>query len=144
MAVELAGCSHHFAEPAFVGQPPSALVEVTEPPPPGRVEFIPQRPTRTAVWVDGEWSWRRRKWAWLAGRWVEAPPGAKYSLWAFVRGPDGRLWVAAGAWRDAKGAVLEAPQPLVSARVTSSEVINAAGVLENTGRTLSAAPKEGD
>src|SRR5438105_3240157 len=104
-------CSHTLAHPPYGSQPQSALAEVGLPPPPGRVEVLPPRPTETSVWVDGEWLWRRGRWAWLPGRWLQRPAGAIFAPWVFVRGPDGRLWYAAGSWRDAAGLPTAAPRP---------------------------------
>jgi hypothetical protein len=133
----LAACSGRLAHPPYVAQPSGALVEVVMPPPPGRVEVVPERPRADAVWIDGEWTWKRRRWAWTAGRWVEAPPGAAFSPWVFERGLDGRLWVAPGVWRarDASGTVVAPPEPLVSAKVDSAAVVNASGITEQTGTT---------
>jgi hypothetical protein len=111
-------------------------VQVTAPPPPGRIEVVPRSPSAAGVWVDGEWVWRRGRWAWLPGRWVEASKGASFSPSAFVRGADGRLWYAPGLWRDANGSTLDAPRTLTSAVVGSNEVVNASGSTENTGPTL--------
>jgi hypothetical protein len=131
-----AGCSPTLAHPPYAPQPQSALVEVGMPLPPGRVETIPRRPSDATVWIDGEWAWRRGRWAWLPGRWVEPPTRATFSPWAFVRGADGRLWYAPGAWRDAGRALVQAPPPLGTAIVGSAEVVNANGTTENTGATL--------
>src|SRR5476649_2210822 len=87
-------CSSSLRHPPYAPQAQSALVEVTLPPPPGRVEAIPASPTPSAVWVDGEWRWRRQRWGWQPGYWAEPPKDAKFSPWAFVRGVDGRFWVA--------------------------------------------------
>lgn len=135
-AIAPAACTESISHPAYAPQPTSALVEVQIPPPPGRVEAIPDRPTKgDIVWVDGEWSWHRSRWAWKPGRWVEPPAGGKFLPWVFVRGPDGRLWYAAGGWRDAKGAALD-PPALAVARVDAVEVVNASGDTQTTGPTL--------
>ena len=139
----LAGCSGRFPRPPFSPQPTSALVEVTVPPPPARVEAIPASPNSDAAWIDGEWTWRRARWAWLPGRWVVPPPRETFSPWVVVRGSDGRLWHAPGAWRDAKGNAADAPAPVAVAVVTSAQVVNASGVTELTGRTLKSTLKPG-
>jgi hypothetical protein len=115
-------------------------VAVDVPPPPGRVETIPQQPVG-AVWVDGEWSWRRLRWAWSPGRWVAAPPGSTFSPWAFTRGPDGSLWYAPGTWHDAKGAAIDAPAAISVAQADTVEVVNASGDVESTGPTLRSRPR---
>jgi hypothetical protein len=133
LGVLVAGCSASVRHPAYAPQPGSALMEVTAPPPPARVEMVPARPTADAVWVDGEWTWRRGRWAWTLGRWVIAPSGGAFSPWVFERGPDGRLWYAPGVWRDGKGAPLDPPVALASATAEASAVVNAEGTVEITG-----------
>lgn len=134
------GCGGHFPRPPYSGQPASALVELRETPPPARVESVPPAPKATAVWIDGEWTWRRARWAWQPGRWVEPPPDQTFSPWVVVRGVDGRVWMAPGTWRDAKGNPVDGPTPLASASVESQPVVNAGGETEVTGRTLRASP----
>jgi hypothetical protein len=136
VVLSLAACTESVAHPPYAPQPTNALVEVDLPPPPGRVESIPERPSkRDVVWVDGEWTWHRARWAWKPGRWVATPAGGKFMPWVFVRGPDGRLWYAPGAWRDAKGAAVD-PPALAVAQVDAVEVVNASGDTETTGPTL--------
>jgi hypothetical protein len=133
-----AGCGGSVPHPTYVAQPQAALTAVDLPPPPGRVEVMPAMPVTPpgAVWVDGEWTWRRSRWAWSPGRWVIAPRGAKFSPWVFARAPDGTLWVAPGVWRDAAGAIIEAPPPISLAQADTVEVVNASGDIETTGPTL--------
>jgi hypothetical protein len=130
------GCAGRFPSPPFSAQPTSALVELREPPPPARVELVPQRPKRLAVWIDGEWQWRRARWAWLPGRWVIPPEGATFSPWVVVRGVDGKLWLAGGTWRDAHGNAVDSPSSLALAVVDSGQVVNASGTIEPTSRNL--------
>lgn len=129
------GCSSGLRHPPYAPQPPSALLEVTLPPPPGRVESVPAAPTRDAVWVDGEWRWRRHKWGWQPGYWAVAPKDAKFSPWVFVRGLDGRFWSAPGTWRDSKGAQVPMPPTLGVAKVEAAEIVNAVGETENVAST---------
>ncbi|HEY4014336.1 MAG TPA: YXWGXW repeat-containing protein [Polyangiaceae bacterium] len=136
--------SHTLAHPPYSSQPQSALVEVGAPLPPGRVEAVPPRPSAGAVWVDGEWLWRRERWAWRPGRWVDPPLDSTFSPAEFVRGADGRLWYAAGAWRDADGGTLESPAPIRSATVGVADVVNASGAIETTGATLRREPRSRD
>lgn len=113
-------------------------MEVSATPPPGRIEVIPPRPNRSAVWIDGEWSWHRQRWAWVEGRWVDPPPAASFSPWVFERGTDGRMWYAPGIWRRADGAPIDPPPPLASAHVEPTQIVNASGAVETTGPTRSA------
>ena len=131
----LVGCAGPLPHPTYVAQPRDALVEVSRPPPPARVESVPPRPDAKAVWLDGEWTWRRGRWAWLIGRWVVPPPGASFSPWVFVRGLDGSLYYAPGVWRDAKGEV-DPPPALARAEVESNVIVDADGVVEPTGPTV--------
>ncbi len=143
LATALAGaCTPAMPRPPYTAQPSSALVEVTRPPPPARVEIVPTRPRQDAVWLDGEWLWRRGRWAWLSGRWVVAPAGAAFSVWSFVRGPDGRLWYAPGEWRDAHQTIVDPPAPLAMALVEGGAVVDADGRTETTGPILRERPHE--
>jgi hypothetical protein len=113
-AVVLAGAalacgSKRLPEPAYVGHPTSALVQVPYPPPPARVEFIPDKPNDEAVWIDGEWVWQGRRYGWKPGRWVVPPREAAFAPWTAVRDMLGTLYVAEGAWRDRKGNELPPP-----------------------------------
>jgi hypothetical protein len=125
-------CAPSLTHPTFAPQATSSLVEVDQAPPPARVEVVPARPSKQAVWVDGEWIWRRGRWAWLTGRWVAPPPGAVFSAWVFVRGADGRLWSAPGGWHDASGGPLDL-KALAMASVEGGAVVDADGTTETTG-----------
>lgn len=136
------GCARSLPHPRYMAQPSSALVEVSRPWPPARVEVIPARPREGAVWVDGEWIWRRGRWAWLAGRWVMAAAGTAFSPSVFVRGADGRLWYAPGEWRDEQHAAVDPPAPLAFAAVEAGVVVHADGRPEPTGPILHERPHE--
>jgi hypothetical protein len=69
---------------------------------------------------------------------VEVPPDETYSPWVVVRGVDGKLWMASGTWRDAKGNPVDEPTPLALGVVDTGQVVNASGSIEPTGRTLKA------
>jgi hypothetical protein len=134
----VAGCATAaIPHPTYAPQPTSALNPISHEPPPARIETIPARPASPAgtVWVDGEWSWHRRRWRWTPGRWVAPPEGATYSPWVTVRGPDGQLYFAQAEWRDAKGAVIPAPKALSTAAVESGAVVDAEGEMERTTLT---------
>lgn len=90
------------------------------------------------MWLDGEWTWRGRKWWWNPGRWLVPVAGAKYSPWCTVRAPDGTLYFAPAAWRDAKGAELDEPKALAVALVDSGVVVDPSGDME---RTMVTTPK---
>jgi hypothetical protein len=141
LCVLACACAPSLGHLTYAPQPSSSLESVDQPPPPARVEIVPARPSGQAVWVDGEWLWRRGRWAWLTGRWVAPPPGAVFSAWVFTRGEDGRLWYAPGAWRDARGAVLELV-PLARASVEAGALVDADGTTETTGPILRDRPHE--
>jgi len=113
--------------PAYVGQPTEALAQVDYPPPPARVEQVPETPKDDAVWVDGEWTWQGRRWAWKQGRWLLPPANAKFSPWTSTRDSSGNLFVAEGKWRDPKGNELPDPEPLATARTRAGGVVSPEG-----------------
>jgi hypothetical protein len=131
-----AACSRTLPHPSYVPQPARALVEVNAPAPPGRIEEIPPQPNRAAVWVDGEWSRRRERWAWLPGEWVNPPKEWRLAPWVFERAPDGRMWYAPSTWYDASGTAQAEPPALSLARVEETLVVNPSGIGEATGPVL--------
>lgn len=113
--------------PSYVGQPQDALVQVPYPPPPARVEFVPESPDGDAVWVDGEWVWQGRRYAWKPGRWVRPPSGAAFAPWATVRDSMGSLYIAEGTWRTRDGKELPPPEPLRTARPSAGAITDKEG-----------------
>jgi hypothetical protein len=118
--------------PDYTGQPTTALVEVPYPPPPARVEAVPEPPSERAVWIDGEWIWKRR-WSWKAGRWVVPPPGARYAPWTTVRDRTGTLYFAAGTWRDERGADVAEPPPVGAGNAAPVTVVDPEGETVSQG-----------
>jgi hypothetical protein len=90
-------------------------MDVPYPPPAAHVEAVPSKPSKTALWVDGQWSWDGERWAWSPGGWVEPPPDARLARWQLRLQPDGQLKFAAASWRDASGRELRPPHVLVRA-----------------------------
>jgi hypothetical protein len=88
-------------------------------PPP--VEIIPAQPNKGAVWVDGTWDWGKERYRWTPGAWVYPPAGAKHARWLVVRREDGQLFFAKSSWKDATGAALPEPTPLVRARSRATD-----------------------
>ncbi len=115
--------------PTYVGQPTSALQEAAYPPPPARVEHIPDLPKEKegAVWIDGEWTWQGRRWAWKQGRWVMPPSGGRFSPWTSTRDKTGLYYVAEGKWRDAQGRELPDPTPVALGHTRSGPVTDPEG-----------------
>jgi hypothetical protein len=96
-------------------------VEVPYPPPAALVEVVPERPDRSAVWVDGYWVWRGRSYVWQRGGWVHAPDGAAYASWQANLAQDGRLLFAPGTWYDDKRQRLDPPSVLEAARTPPNQ-----------------------
>lgn len=90
------------------------------------------------MWLDGEWTLKRGRWAWRVGRWVVPPKGAVYSPWTFVRALDGSIFFAPGAFWDADGKAVLEPPPLALAKAGTVAVIDPEGNTASTGRTLAA------
>lgn len=128
--------------PPMTPHPTSALVEVPYPPPPARVETVPEPPKDDAVWVDGEWVWQGGRWAWRAGRWVVVPPGVAFAPWTTVRASNGVLYAAEGVFRDAKGNAIPEPAPLASGRPRGGAVVDPEG--DTVPATPPAAPTTPD
>lgn len=132
-------CGGSLPHPPLIPQPADALVPVDTLPPPARVEYVPPRPPVSgAVWVDGEWTLHRGRWAWKVGRWLVTPPAARYAPWACVRASDGALYFASGAFRDMSGKLVDEPVPLAVAKADAVAVVEPDGLTALTGRTLRA------
>jgi hypothetical protein len=132
-ALAALGCGSPLPEPPVAPQPESAYVPVPFPPPPARPEYLPKRPSPTAVWVDGEWQWMRRRWTWVYGRWVEPPAGVSFARSSWRRDSSGQLHYAPGRWRDSDGAVVAEPRPLALANADEGDVIEDVGIVEDVG-----------
>jgi len=113
LALTIASCGGGVPRPP-IRVPPDVYVEVPYPPPPARVELIPDRPRTDAVWIDGGWSWIAGGWVWLPGAWIVPPPGAWYAPWAIDRASDGRLFFSPSSWRAADGRRIPAPAVVAS------------------------------
>lgn len=129
-------CSSGLPRPPYAPQKTDALVPVPFPPPPARVEFVPDRPNSDCVWIDGEWEWTGRVWTWKRGRWVEPVPYTTFSPWTTVRGSDGVLYLASGTWRDTKGNEVQAPRAIAYGKPTAGALVDSEGVSEHTGRNI--------
>lgn len=118
----------------------TALTQIDTGPPPGRVELIPARPSGADAWVDGEWVRRHGRWYWLVGRWVKAPPQARFSPWVLVRSSDGTPFYAPSVWKDGKGVVIAPPPALALARASAGAVVDPENEVQPIGRNLDALP----
>jgi hypothetical protein len=136
IALLASGCSGDFPHPSYTAHTTAELVEVAFPPPPARVEAVPEKPAAGALWIDGEWVWRSRKWAWRTGYWVAATTSATYSPWQVTRSDAGTLFFAPGTWRDAAGQPAAPPPPLALAGAETQSVVDAEGESEPTAPNL--------
>lgn len=134
------GCGGALPHPPFAPQTTDALAVVASPPPPGRVERVPGKPTGADVWVEGEWIQRAGRWSWLLGRWVKTPIGARYRPWVVVRTSDGTVYYAPSSWQSAQGAALPEPPPVAFATVSDQAVYDPNGEIDDTGRAMKEAP----
>jgi hypothetical protein len=107
-------CSAAFPSPLLVGQPKEAFSNVPYPPPPGKVEYVPDPPRPDAKWVDGQWRWLNSKWHWERGGWYDVPSNVGFAKWEARRDAEGKLLFAPATWRDSRGQ--EAPTPRMLAR----------------------------
>jgi hypothetical protein len=104
-----AACSATLPVPPGGPVPATAFTtEVPYPPPAARVEVVSTRTRAGTVWLDGQWDWDGKAWAWVAGGWVEPPQGAYFTPWEVRREPDGRLLFARATFRDRSGRALSA------------------------------------
>lgn len=86
--------------------PEDAMIEVPYPPPPARIEVVPEKKSDDDVWIDGQWDWDGKDWQWADGTWMAPPPNAFFTPWKAERRSDGRLYFAPAAWRTADGKTL--------------------------------------
>ena len=114
----VAACGTRFPGPPVAANNTAAYVVVPYPPPPARIEYIPERPSDTALWVDGEWRYRGRRWRWSPGAWFDVPKGVRFAHWASTIRSDGAFVYAPGAWMAADGKSM--PSPRIVARGVSN------------------------
>lgn len=129
-------CVARLPRPSYSAQTTEALEPVTYPPPPARVEFVPARPAKGAVWIDGEWTWQGRRWAWRVGRWVIPPANARFAPWTMVRSDDGTIYFAPGIWVDAKHEPMTEPSAMATGTPTITDVVDPEGTLQHTGKSI--------
>jgi len=119
------GCSSTLPAPESALHPATAFVEVPYPPPAALVEVVPQRPAAakgSAVWVDGNWTWRGSYYVWQRGGWTVPSKGSSYATWQVYLAPDGRLLFATGAWYDAlTHQLLRTPEVVAAARTPPNQ-----------------------
>ncbi len=118
----LPACGATVRLPDRVEPPASAYVEVPYPPPAALAETVVKGPDRDdVVWIDGDWIFRGRTYAWQRGGWVVQPKGARYAISRVVFAKDGRVLFAPAGWYDAKNEPLERVRPLSPAVTPSND-----------------------
>lgn len=133
-AFGLAGCGHEWPSPALIAHPASALRRVPYPPPPARVELVPDEPEEGAVWVDGNWVWRGRRWVWRFGQWVEPVAGVRWAPNVTARNATAVLYYAEGEWLDERQRPPERlPRVLALGRALESTVVDEVDIRIDTG-----------
>lgn len=85
--------------PAMGPNQNSSYTTIPFPPPAPKAEVIPPKPGNRVVWIDGSWTWDRRRWVWQKGKWAVPPTGAHYALAKIVQLPDGSLGWVPGGWQ---------------------------------------------
>ncbi|HEX6767157.1 MAG TPA: hypothetical protein VF103_16785 [Polyangiaceae bacterium] len=119
----LCACSSRLPLPETARHSREAFAPVPYPPPAALAETVPRRPAQDdAVWIDGEWVFHGRSFAWQRGGWVIPPPGARFARWRAVYQRDGRLMLAPGTWYDASGHAVARPDVVVSATTPPNEI----------------------
>lgn len=101
LSLASAACLPPLSGPPLGPQEQADPVVVPFPPPPARVDVVPDPPSelKTPVWVDGQWLWRGRRWVWEGGEWVDLVPGQVYAKPIVVRRSDGQLVWFEGTFR---------------------------------------------
>ena len=121
----LPACAASLARPASGKVPNDEMIEVPYPPPPARVETIPEKKRVGQVWLDGQWEWDGKAWKWRDGAWTTPPPDANFTPCSTRRRGDGQLLFTRAEWRDKQGRPLNvstdgqicsAPAPVAQAK----------------------------
>jgi len=65
-------------------------------PPPLQAEIVPAPPRPRVIWEPGTWHWNGAAYVWIAGHYIERPPGGRWvhGHWA-VRG-GAWVWIPGG------------------------------------------------
>ena len=97
--------------------------EVPYPPTASLTEIIPPRPQQAnCVWVDGDWVFRGKFYAWQRGGWFSPAPGARYAPSQIFYEAGGRILFAPGTWYDRQGQALPRPEALRPATTPPNDV----------------------
>lgn len=123
IAVMLVACGSSLPAPEHAEHPAESYNEVPYPPTASLAEIIPARPNcANCVWVDGDWVFRGKIYAWQRGGWFVPPPGARYASSRIVYTPGGRILFAPGTWYDRQGQTLPRLQAIRPATTPPNDV----------------------
>ncbi len=115
LLVACSACSSSLPEPLPARQPWADYRPVPYPPPAAFSEVVPPRPRPDALWIDGHWAWRGRRYLWRRGGWVVPAAGSRMAQWRIRYSPDGTLQFAEETWYDAKLRPIARPKTLLQA-----------------------------
>jgi hypothetical protein len=119
----VSGCGGSLNGPVLVEHPRDSYIEVPYPPPAALAETVPDRPEiPNLVWLDGDWTFRGKAYAWRRGGWFIAPAGARYAPSKISYLNDGRLLFAPAAWYDARYQILPRMRAASPAQTPPNEV----------------------
>lgn len=99
----LAGCGAPLRKPEVGPHTNEAPLLVPFLPPPVQSEIVAPATEARAVWIDGWWTWRGRRWEWLPGKWEAPRPAAYWAPATIVFLADGRIAFFPGHWHDVGG-----------------------------------------
>ncbi len=104
-------CGPSLPEPVTVDHLAGQYDEVPYPPPAALAETVPPPPKgASVVWIDGEWLFRGRTYAWKRGGWVSDEPNMRYAPPDTVYTQDGRILRAPGSWLSDEKRPVKAPR----------------------------------
>lgn len=115
LVAALWACTPELPRPRVVPHPADVRPTIVPfPPPPARPDLIKDPPARMVnpAWIDGQWLWGGRRWAWQPGEWVDLQPNQVYALPRVVQRPDGDLvWVQGTLLDDETQSLTKTPPP---------------------------------
>jgi hypothetical protein len=127
-ALVLVACgTASLPSPALIEHPRDSYIEVPYPPPAALAEIVtPPPPVGDLVWLDGDWTFRGKSYAWRRGGWFSAPTGARYAPSKVLYVAGGSLMFAPGTWYDSQGQALPRQRPVRAAATPPNDVTSEA------------------
>ncbi|MGC4064634.1 MAG: hypothetical protein QM784_08320 [Polyangiaceae bacterium] len=115
-------CGGALPSPPTAHHRPDSYADVPYAPPAALAEMVPNQPATNAVWVNGDWAFRGRTYAWRRGGWYLSAPHTRYAPSQVVYLPEGRILFAPGTWYADDGSALQRPKPIVPAVTPPNEI----------------------